>query len=89
MDSEILKRLLRRVGGSEVGGISELARELGTSPVLVEQMIATLTQVGYLEAVVPGCATPCERCPVHTMCLYRRQPRVWIVTEKGRQFVSG
>ena len=64
-----------------------LARELGTSPELVRHMLDELTQLGYIHAVVPGCSKPCEGCPLQSMCLYRRQPRIWLLTEKGEAYL--
>lgn len=87
MEADVLKKLLRRVTSEGTESSAMLARELGTSPELVRQMLDELTQLGYIHAVVPGCSKPCESCPMQSMCLYRRQPRIWLLTEKGEAYL--
>lgn len=74
----------------ERGTISseELALALDTSPELVHLMLEELVRRDYLQAVVRGCSAACERCPLRGACLYRRQPRVWMLTCKGAAWVA-
>ena len=87
MEADILKKLLHLTAGQGTESSAMLARELGTSPELVRHMLDELTQLGYIHAVVPGCSKPCEGCPLQSMCLYRRQPRIWLLTEKGEAYL--
>jgi len=85
----MLKKLLRLISVRGTARSTELASELGVSPVLVQEMLEELVQQGYLESVVPGCTKSCKRCPLRTACHFRRQPRIWALTSKGRQYQGG
>lgn len=85
----MLRQLLRLAAGRGTMDLKALAVELGTTPAMVAQMLEQLQQQGYLQAVVQGCGAPCERCPLHSACLYRRQPRVWSLTTKGEALLHG
>jgi predicted ArsR family transcriptional regulator len=84
----MLRQLLRLAAGRGTMDLKALANELGTTPALVSQMLDQLQQQGYLQAVVQGCGTPCEHCPLRSACLYRRQPRVWSLTARGEALLS-
>ena len=84
----MLRQILRLAAGRGSMDIKALAVELGISPAMVEQMLEQLQQQGYLQSVVRGCSTPCERCPLRSACLYRRQPRVWSLTAKGEALLK-
>jgi predicted ArsR family transcriptional regulator len=86
--SKPLEQLLRLAAGRGTAQTAELARDLEVTPALVRQMLEELTRQGYLETVVAGCSTPCERCPLHAACLYRNQPRIWILTRKGEKWLA-
>ena len=86
--SRMLEKILRLAVGKGTAKTTELARELDVTPALVRKMLEELTQRGYLEAVVPGCSMPCERCPLHAACAYRNQPRIWVLTQKGDMYLS-
>jgi predicted ArsR family transcriptional regulator len=88
LEADVLKKLLRRVAGQGTESSATLARELGIRPEIVRPMLDELTRLGYIHAVVPGCSKPCEGCPFHSMCLYHRQPRIWLLTEKGEAYLS-
>lgn len=66
----------------------ELARALDTNPELVNLALTELVHRGYLQAIAPGCSTVCQHCPLHAVCLYRRQARVWTLTHKGAAWVA-
>jgi hypothetical protein len=87
LEAEVLKKLLRLAAGESTETSSALGRELGVRPELIQQMLDELTRLGYVDTVVPGCSKPCERCPLQSMCLYRRQPRIWVLTARGEQFL--
>lgn len=79
----MLNELLRLAAERGTASHEELARALDTSPELVSVMLEELVRRGRLRDVVPDCAKPCERCPLHAACLYRRQPRFWMLAHKG------
>ena len=84
----MLTKLLRRIaqaGGAVATG--ELARALGVSDGLVEQMIEQLGRLGYLDPVSPVCAGGCGHCPQRSACAIPSQARLWSLTERGRRMV--
>ncbi len=85
----MLEQLLQMmVEGSGAAAVPELARRLGVSARLVEQMIAQLVRLGYLEAVEPGCAGgACRGCAMAAGCAAQPQARLWAATEKGRRLL--
>ena len=76
--------------GAESGTIrcEELARMLDTSPELIRLALAELARRDYLQALVPGCSTTCEHCPLCAVCLNRGRPRVWMLTRKGAAWLA-
>jgi Mn-dependent DtxR family transcriptional regulator len=84
----MLREVLRLVVERGTTRSEDLARALDTSPELVREALAELVRHNYLQAVVPGCSTACERCPLRAACLYRRHPRVWILTRKGEAWAA-
>ena len=84
----MLETLLRIVASKGTECSAELARRLGVSHALMENMLEELTRQGYLRAVVEGCSTPCERCPLHTACRFQRQARIWTLTPRGESLLA-
>lgn len=84
----MLKRLMQIVARSGTASTTELARALGVSPALVEEMLQALARRGYLRAVASGCGQPCAHCPVRAGCLFHRAPRIWALTAKGERLCS-
>jgi len=84
----MLREVLRLAVERGTTRSDELARALDTSPELVCLLLAELTRRDYLQAVVPGCSTACEHCPLRAACLYRRHARVWMLTRKGKAWVA-
>jgi predicted ArsR family transcriptional regulator len=79
----MLRTILRLAADLGTIRCEELARALNTSPELVRLALAELARRDYLQAVAPDCSTACEHCPLRAAFLYRRQPRVWVITRKG------
>jgi hypothetical protein len=70
------------------GGVhtqTKLAKELGASEQLVEQMIEELAQRGYLLPIADGCGGQCADCPIGIRCSVGGPTRVWALTQKGRK----
>jgi predicted ArsR family transcriptional regulator len=81
----MLNKLLRLIQDRDTVETTELADALSVSPELVRAMLEKLAQQGYLESVVQGCSKPCRLCPLQNACHFRHQPRIWALTQKGRQ----
>jgi len=79
----MLRQLLHLVMKKGTVSDSELACELGISQVLIKQMLGELVRQGYLQSLTQGDSTPCERCPLHTACLFGNRPRIFALTAKG------
>lgn len=86
----MLRRLLALVAGHQgVCSYDELARELGVSRPLVEQLVADLLRSGCLRLAVDECVVEgCTNCPLHTSCSLPGGVRLWELTDKGRRWLS-
>lgn len=84
----MLGNILRLAADCGTIRCEELALALDTSPELVRLALAELVRHDYLQTVVRGCSTACEHCPLRAACLYRRQPRVWMLTGKGAAWLA-
>ncbi|MFA7095321.1 MAG: helix-turn-helix domain-containing protein [Gammaproteobacteria bacterium] len=82
----MLTKLLRRLAEQDARSIPELAEELRVQPPLVHMMLDELAQRGYLRALA-DCAIDCHGCAVRAPCSIAEKPKVWIVTEKGADFL--
>lgn len=78
-----MEELLRRIASGGTHNLSELARELGVSEVLLRQMIEHLARMGYLRPVAGDCQSPCTGCPLAETCAVGGPTRVWALTERG------
>jgi len=79
----MLRELLRLMAQGGVRTRAELARELGVSEGLVEQMLEDLARMGYLKPVEGSCASQCTACPLAKTCAAGTPARIWALTEKG------
>ena len=79
---EQLLALLRSGGAHTVPGLAE---ELGTSPALVEAMVADLARRGLLrKRPAQCCPGRCHGCPAAGTCAVGEVERVWEFAEPGR-----
>ncbi len=85
----MLKQLLRELGESNrMQTPEELARTLGVTPPLVEDMIQRLARQGYLTESAQ-CSDGCTSCPLKSGCSARQQSvRFWTLTPKARRLLS-
>ena len=60
----------------------DLARELDTTPALVEVMLEDLGRMGYLKRVVSSCGEGCGECSLAGLCATEANGQVWTLTEK-------
>jgi DNA-binding IclR family transcriptional regulator len=84
----VLDTLLCIVASRGTESSTELARRLGVSHVLLENMLEELTREGYLKAVVGEGSLPCEYCPLHRACLFEQQARIWALSERGENLLA-
>jgi predicted ArsR family transcriptional regulator len=79
----MLQRLLELVAEGGVHTYAELARQLGVSIELLEQMLEELARRGYLRPVAGDCQSQCTGCPLAKTCAVGGPTRVWALTERG------
>jgi hypothetical protein len=83
----MLSQLLEVLGAGGTHRVADLARELETTPELVEVMLEDLTRMGYLKLVGEECAEGCAACPLAGRCavgapsLGAGGGRVWALAE--------
>lgn len=88
----MLERLLNLLHTGGVRRLTDLARELDTTPVLIEAMLERLEQMGYLrrvggEAEGQTCGETCAGCALAGLCAAAGCGQVWVLTGKGRRNV--
>ncbi len=71
---------LLRAGGTH--RITDLSRELETTPELVEVMLEDLGRMGYLKRVGGKCSGRCGGCSLAGLCSAGSGGQVWTLTEK-------
>jgi hypothetical protein len=86
----MLKRLLALIAASDgVTSVDGLARTMGVSRALVEQLIADLTRSGHLRLARDDCAkAACSQCPVRSDCEPATSTGLWELTKKGRRSLA-
>ncbi len=82
----MLKQLLQLVAEGGVHSYATLARQLGVSRGLLEQMLQDLARMGYVAPLGGACDTSqCRHCPLGGSCATDRRGNVWVLTAKGAQ----
>ncbi len=87
----MLNRLLELLRAGGTHRVSGLARELETTPALVEAMLEHLARMGYLERVGEKCGGGCAGCSLGGLCAAGAPStlpgtgggRVWALAERG------
>ena len=83
----MMQRALSLIAQGEAGSVDGLARGLGVSPSLAEQLLVDLVRLGYMRSVrTCGCAVGCRGCPAVGQCA--GLPLLWALTETGRRAVA-
>lgn len=84
----MLTELLARLRAGGVRRVADLARELDTTPEMVELMLEELARLGYLRSLEQHCGAACESCRLSGLCA-AGGGRVWMLAEgdggSGRQ----
>lgn len=79
----MLSKLFELLRSGGMHRVTDLARELDTTPTLVEAMLEDLCRMGYLKQVGGECSGGCAACPMDGLCAVGGGGRVWSLTEKG------
>jgi hypothetical protein len=64
----MLNRLLDLLREGGARRIEDLARELDTTPELIEAMLEDLARMGYVKPVSAQCSDACAECRLSSMC---------------------
>lgn len=79
----MLDELLARLQDGGTRRVVDLARELETTPELVELMLEDLVRMGYLKPMEHACGAACAGCGMSGLCAAAAGDRTWILaTEK-------
>jgi len=84
----MLRELIGVIAEGQAHSQTELARRLGVSEGLVEQILEDLARMAYLEPIA-GCADQCATCPLAKTCIIGHPRRAWVLAEKGRKAAEG
>jgi DNA-binding Lrp family transcriptional regulator len=79
----MLNRLLELLQQGGTHRMVDLARELGTTPELVEMMLNDLCRMGYLKRVRGECSEECRTCPMADLCAAGSGGRLWVLAGEG------
>jgi hypothetical protein len=79
----MLNRLLDLLRAGGTRRVADLARELDTTPKLVEMMLDDLCRMGHLKRIGGECSAACGECPMASVCAVGGDERLWALTEKA------
>lgn len=83
----MLNRLLELLRAGGTRRVADLARELDTTPELVEMMLEDLCRMGYLKRVSAECPASCQACPLAGVCAAGSPGQLWALAEGNHQAV--
>lgn len=83
----MLINLLKAINHHPFSSLEQLGQEMKVSPDLMDDMVANLSKRGYLKSY-EECQSACEHCSLSTNCEGHAHPRIWTLTEKGRQLAN-
>lgn len=82
----MLEKLLAEIQKGNTTSPAVLAERLKLSTAMVQAMLSTLEEQGYLKAMNTECNPdkPCGSCPVSSLCSSNsgENPRILVMTEK-------
>jgi len=84
----MLEQLLNEIKNGNITSPAVLAERLHTTPQMVDAMLATLEQLGYLRAIDAECRNgTCSGCPVSGYCSTNnpKSPKIWVLSNKTLQ----
>jgi hypothetical protein len=85
----MLVKLLNLLAVGGVFPVSVLARDLGVSEALLQEMISDLVRLGYLRSLIAACQSGCAACSLANSCAMGGVARVWALTQKGIRLIGG
>ena len=81
----MLHKLIRAIAEGQARSLGDLAKQLGVSVGLIEQMLEDLVRQGYLRLTSMECASGCAGCPSASACTLTQPVKTWVLTEKGHE----
>lgn len=85
----MLEEILRLLSAGQSLNAVQLARHLGVTHGLVDQMLDDLERGGYIARFDLGCATDhCEHCASKGGCSTQPTFSGWSLTDKGRRLAT-
>jgi DNA-binding IscR family transcriptional regulator len=81
----VLNRLLELLQAGGTHRVTELARQLETTPELIEVMLDDLARMGYLKPVGGECGGACAGCSLAGLCATGTDGRVWALADGGER----
>lgn len=85
----MLGRVLDKLREGGTHTVEGLARELGTTPALVEAVLEDLARRGYLKPLAGSCSGQCRSCPIGGGCTVAGAARGWTLTTAADQRSRG
>ena len=86
----MLEEILRLLSAGQSLNAVQLARQLGVTHGLVDQMLIDLERGGYIARFALGCETgQCEHCAGRAGCHSQPTLSGWSLTDKGRRMATG
>jgi hypothetical protein len=73
----VLNQLLELLRAGGTRRVADLARELDTTPKLVEMMLEDLCRMGYLKRLGGECGGKCASCSMAGLCAAGSQGQLW------------
>jgi pyruvate/oxaloacetate carboxyltransferase len=80
----MLLKLLEEIDRHPFASVEQLGQMMGIPVELVVNMVADLTKRGYLNSY-ENCVSACDHCALSTACEGKQHPKIWTISEKGRQ----
>ena len=77
----MLNQLLELLHSGGTRRVADLARELDTTPKLVEVMLEDLCRMGYLKQVTGECGEKCASCSMSGSCAAGTSGQLWTLVE--------
>ncbi len=80
----MLLKLLVEIDRHPFANMEQLGEMLRVPVMLIQNMVADLTKRGYLNSY-ENCVSACDHCALSTACEGKQHPKIWTISEKGRE----
>jgi len=81
----MLFKLLVEIDRHPFTSVEQLGQMLNVPVELIQNMVADLSKRGYLNSY-DNCLSACDHCPLSVACDGKQHPKIWTLSEKGRDF---